>query len=128
MKNEARLKICLVASAGGHLTEMLRLMDAFKEHDVFFISHRNPRSFQLHYKKYLVGDVGAEPKEMISSMMQIFVIYLMERPDVVISTGDAVAIPAFIWAKILRIPTIYIESWSRVKKTSGTGRIIYHSS
>ena len=37
------MKICLVCSPGGHLTQMLRLieMGAFEGHKTFFITHRD---------------------------------------------------------------------------------------
>jgi UDP-N-acetylglucosamine:LPS N-acetylglucosamine transferase len=52
-------------------------------------------------------------------------ILIKEKPDIVISTGAEIAIPSFVFAKIMRIKTIYLESWCRVKTKSGTGRILY---
>jgi len=51
------MKIALVCSQGGHLTEILFLMDAFKGHDTFFITYTNVRTNQLEYKKYLIEEI-----------------------------------------------------------------------
>jgi UDP-N-acetylglucosamine:LPS N-acetylglucosamine transferase len=48
-----------------------------------------------------------------------------ERPDVIASTGSEIAIPFFYLAQILRIKTLYVESWCRVRTPSGTGRLVY---
>src|SRR5207237_7782811 len=48
-----------------------------------------------------------------------------ERPDVVISTGAGVAVP-FIWvARLLAVPTIYVELLTRARDLSLTGRLVY---
>jgi beta-1,4-N-acetylglucosaminyltransferase len=119
------VKIALVCSHGGHLTELLYLMEAFKGHDTFFITYDNFRTRKLRYDKYLLENIGTSPFKMVKAFFQIFKILIKEKPEVIISTGSEIAIPAFILAKILRIRTIFIESWCRVKTRSGTGKIVY---
>jgi UDP-N-acetylglucosamine:LPS N-acetylglucosamine transferase len=101
-------------------------MEAFEGHDVFFITHRHKRTVGLPYRKYLVGDVGASPLSLLRSFPALFRVLARERPDIMLSTGDAVAVPSFLLAKAFGIPTTYIESWSKVETTSGTGRLVYH--
>ena len=119
------MKIALVSSQGGHLTEMLLLMKAFENHDVFFITYNDPSTEKLQYKNYRTDNIGTNPWTMIKAFFQIFTILRKERPDLVVSTGAEIAIPSIILAKFLRIKTIYIESWCRVKTKSGAGRILY---
>jgi UDP-N-acetylglucosamine:LPS N-acetylglucosamine transferase len=52
-------------------------------------------------------------------------ILLREKPKLIISTGSEIAIPAFYLAKLLRIKTVFIESWTRVDRPTGTGKIVY---
>jgi beta-1,4-N-acetylglucosaminyltransferase len=119
------MKIALICSHGGHLTELMYLMEAFKGHDIFFITYDNFRTRELGYNKYLLENIGTNPFKMTKAFFQIFKILIKEKPEVIISTGSEIAIPAFIIAKILRIRTIFIESWCRVKTRSGTGKIVY---
>lgn len=58
-------------------------------------------------------------------MFSTFRILRKEKPDLIISTGAELAIPAFYLAKLFRIKTIFIESWTRVVQPTGTGRIVY---
>lgn len=122
------MKIALVCSHGGHLTEILYLVDAFKGHEVFFITYNSFRTRQLPYKKYLLENIGTNPVKMLKAFLQIGKILAKEKPKVIISTGSEIAIPAFIIAKFLGIKTIFIESWCRIKTKSGTGKIVYYLS
>lgn len=122
------MKIALVCSHGGHLTEILHLMEAFEEHEVFFITYNNFRTKNMDYRKYLLENIGTNPFRMFKSSIQILKILLKEKPDMIISTGSEIAIPTFILAKLIRTKTIFIESWCRVKTRSGTGKIVYYFS
>jgi len=122
------MKIMLVCNDGGHLTEMLFLMKAFENNDVLFLTYDDPRIKQLKHKKYLIESIDTSIFKMIKMSFRIFKILRKEKPDLIISTGSEIAIPPFIFARFLRIKTIYIESWCRVKTKSGTGRILYYIS
>jgi len=122
------MKITLVCSHGGHLTEMMYLMDAFKGHDVFFITYDNFRTRNLEHRKYLLENIGTSPVKMLKAFLKIGKILAKEKPSVVISTGSEIAIPAFVIAKVLGMRTVFIESWCRIKTKSGTGRIVYYLS
>ena len=122
------MKIALVCSHGGHLTEILYLLEAFKDHEVFFITYANFRTKELDYNKYLLENIGTSYVKMSKAFLQMFKILINEKPDIIISTGSEIAIPAFILAKFLRIKTIFIESLCRIKTKSGTGKIVYYLS
>lgn len=119
------MKIALVCSHGGHLTEILYLSEAFDGHDTFFITYDNFRTKELDYRKYLIKNIGTSPLRMSKSFIEIFGILWNEKPDIIISTGSEIAIPAFFVAKFLGIKTVFIESWCRVKTRSATGKIVY---
>ena len=122
------MKIALICSQGGHLSEMLCIKEAFESHDIFFVSYKNPRTKQLHYKKYLVEEIGTNFWKMIKLFVKSFKILIKEKPKLIVSTGSEIAIPFFILAKLMGIQGIYIDSWCRAKTKSGTGRILYYFS
>lgn len=119
------MKIALICSHGGHLTEIMYLLEVFEDHEIFFITYKNFRTNDLEYKKYLLENIGTSTVKMFKACYKTLKILLKERPDTIISTGSEIAIPAFILAKFLGIRTIFIESWCRVKTKSGTGKIVY---
>ncbi|MDD3052438.1 MAG: glycosyltransferase [Candidatus Cloacimonetes bacterium] len=118
------MKICLTCSHGGHLTEILQLIDAFEGNDVFFITYEGARSSELA-KKYTMKNLGMNPFRFLLSVPKVFGILLREKPNIIISTGSEIAIPVFYAAKVLRIKTIFIESLCRVEAPSLTGKIVY---
>ncbi len=118
------MKICLVCSHGGHLTEMLHLMEAFEGHETFFVTYDAVRTRQLE-RKYLMKNIGKNPLRMMSAAISIFRLLYKERPNLIVSTGSEIAIPAFYLGKLFRIKTMFIESWTRVVQPTGTGRIVY---
>jgi len=48
-----------------------------------------------------------------------------ERPKLILSTGAGPVVPFAIVAKLFRIPTLFVETFTRVKKPSLTGRVMY---
>jgi UDP-N-acetylglucosamine:LPS N-acetylglucosamine transferase len=49
----------------------------------------------------------------------------LERPDVIISTGAALAVPFFLVGKLAGSRLVYVESLTRTKSLSLSGRIVY---
>lgn len=121
------MKICLVCSHGGHLTETLRLLEAFEGHDIFFATYHSSRNEELMKiaRVYSTQNIGSNIWRMLKAIPWALGILLKEKPNVIFSLGAEVAIPFFYLGKLLRIRTIFIESWSRLSNPSGTGRIIY---
>lgn len=54
-----------------------------------------------------------------------FRVLYRERPDIIISSGAAVAVPFFYAGKIFGIKTMYIEVFDRIDKPTLTGRLVY---
>jgi len=124
------MKICLVSSHGGHLTELLRLMSAFKNHKVYLIVHKDDFTYNMRcdsISKYLIPVFFRLPLLLVDMIIiSIYEIFFLvkERPNVIISTGAEIAIPIFILSKMFGIKTIYIESMARLNDISTTGKIL----
>jgi UDP-N-acetylglucosamine:LPS N-acetylglucosamine transferase len=48
-----------------------------------------------------------------------------EKPQVILSTGAGPCVPFALVGKVLRIPTIFIETFARVTEPSMSGKIMY---
>lgn len=121
------MKIALVCSHGGHLTEMLYLLDAFKfgDNDIFFITYDSERTRNLEFRKYLFNNFGEKIINAFASAPRIFKILIKEKPDIMISNGAEIAVPFFYIAKLLRIKTIFIECYTRIEEPTVTGKLVY---
>jgi len=119
------MKIALVCSHGGHLTEMQYLTEAFVGHDLFFVTYDSVRTRNLRHRKYLMDNIGTNPVKMGIAFFRFLKIFVKERPDVVVSTGAEIAIPALYLGKLFGAKTIYVECWCRVTTPSGSGKKVY---
>ena len=118
------MKLALVCSHGGHLTEMLRVADAWRETDSFWITYRSARTVSMP-RAYLLTNIGLNPFRMAIATIRIAWILFRERPDAVISNGAEIAIPAFYLARLIGARTIFVEVWTRVRRPTMTGRLVY---
>ena len=119
-----RIKICLTCSHGGHLTEMLALLDAFEGHDIFYFCYDADTTRRLQHA-YLVPNMARNPIEFVKNLFRVTRIFWRERPDMVVSTGAEIAIPVILIAKLFRASTLYIECGAQVAHPSVTGRVVY---
>lgn len=122
--SETERKVLAVASAGGHWVQLQRLLPAFQENTVSFLSTNvELRALCPGRKIYSVQDANMEEKRaMLWMAFQIFWIVLKVRPDVVITTGAAPGYFALMWGKLFGAKTIWIDSIANAEKLSLAGR------
>jgi UDP-N-acetylglucosamine:LPS N-acetylglucosamine transferase len=118
-----RPKLALVSSHGGHLTELLELSLAFEGCDVFYFCYDADTTRRLP-NAYLTPNRPYSPLQFLRNLVRLHAIFRNERPDLLLSTGAEIAIPAFLVAKLLHVPTIYIECGAQVTRPSVTGRLL----
>jgi len=119
--------VCLTCSAGGHLTELLQLENAWKKHEYFWVSDNRANAIELgkRVKMYYVVVPRRNPLKLLVNFFQAFWIFLKEKPDVLISTGADVSIPLLLISKLFFKKIVFIESFCRVKSPSLSGKIMY---
>jgi UDP-N-acetylglucosamine:LPS N-acetylglucosamine transferase len=127
-----KIKICIVASAGGHLQECNRLYPIFSKYEYFYITFAKEKiAKSLKGKVYIVTNPDIRNprlglKAVIKNFFEVLKILLKEKPDVIITSGASIAIPVCLLSKLLfNTKIIFIETISRFHKPSLTGRILY---
>jgi len=121
------MKICIAASAGGHLVEALQLSKAWNKTPHFFISDKRINAIDLAEKEkvYFILPPRRNILKFIYSFCQTIGIFVKENPSTVISTGAEIGFPALLLGAILGKNTIYIETIARVNSPSLTGKLVY---
>jgi len=117
----------LISSHGGHLHELTKATDHVRGKK-YFVTHKTPHTQQLleDKTKYFVIDPHLSKWKYLLNTFQSLRHILLERPDVVISTGAGIVIPSMLICKIiLGSKIIYIESAACVEKASKTGSFMY---
>ena len=118
------MKIGVFSSPGGHLTEIMRLIEAFDGDELFFVLHTGPRHVQ-GYTEYQIKVSPWTLRVIIGLTWRSWRILRKERPEALISTGAQICIPAFWLAKFMGIRTIFIEDLCRIDQPTRTGRAVY---
>ncbi len=121
------MKICLVCSAGGHLTQIRRLEKFYRKYEYFFVTFFSKPIEELAIRErfYFVKDPERNPYKFLVNIFQSLKVFLKENPDVIISTGAGVAIAMCWWARLFGKRVIFIEDWCVVQKPSFSGRMVY---
>src|SRR5690606_27499762 len=111
MKNMKK-KLLAVASGGGHWIQLLRLRPAFAGLEVQYIStHPSLAHKVAPSKTYAVRDANMWDKPGLLIMaVQVMLIILCYRLDVVVTTGAAPGYFALVFGRLMGAKTIWIDS------------------
>ena len=118
-------KICIVSSCGGHLTEVRALKPSYDKYDHFYVLNdqallppdmEGKTRFIRHSERDLLFFVN---------LWEAWRILRAERPTLILSTGAGPVVPFCLVGKLLRIPTVFVETFTRVSAPSMTGKIMY---
>ncbi|MFJ3031525.1 PssD/Cps14F family polysaccharide biosynthesis glycosyltransferase [Rothia terrae] len=122
------MKALYVASAGGHLAHLLELDKLWKNQE------RTWATFKLPEVEAALADEKVDwvyfpttrniPNALRNTKLA-WEVLKREKPDVIISSGAAVAVPFFAVAKILGIKTVFIECYDRITMPTMSGRLCY---
>lgn len=116
-----------VGSSGGHLAQLLPLRDLFDRHDRSWVTF--PTTDATGALSDEIDVVWASypttrnVPNLLRNTVQAWKVMRARRPDVVISTGAAVALPYFILSRFFGARTAYIEVYDRVDSPTLTARL-----
>lgn len=129
MKKEKK-KICLISSSGGHFEQLLMLRKLGEEFDIFIMTEKtkyNKKDKKINH--YLLQVNRKEPLfvlKMIGNFIKSLGVFIIEKPDVIISTGVLATIPMLFIGHAFHKKVIYIESFAKINSPTKTGKLIYN--
>ena len=118
-------RICWAYSPGGHLAELerattgIQFLDRF---DVTFAGGRSPS--EPPRRTYFVCHPRRAVWRTLLNAAQAAGIMLRERPQLILSTGADVAVPACLVARLLGARLIFVETAGELRP-SLSGRLLY---
>lgn len=125
---ENGIKICLVGSSGGHLTHLYMLKPFWENKTRFWVTFdkEDARSILKNEKVYpCYYPTNRNILNLIRNTFVAIKVLHKEKPDILISSGAAVAVPFFYIAKLMGKKLIYIEVFDRIDKPTMTGKMVY---
>lgn len=126
---DKKQKICFAASSGGHLEELSRLSALIQEDDFVLTEMSDFASINWCDNVKYMPQINRKEALFLFKLFRLFVssfvLFLKEKPDVVVSTGALVTYPIGLIAKLFGRKIVYIESFARVDNPSLTGKLYY---
>ncbi len=121
------MKVCLACSAGGHLTELTRLEEAYRGQPHFFVTDKrvDTEEFAKRERVFFVTCPRRNPLKLMLNFFETLDVLLREKPTVIVSTGADTAFFTCLLGKLLGAKLVFIESFARIREPSLTGKLLY---
>lgn len=119
------MRVCIVSSCGGHLTEVRQLLPAYAAYDHFYVL--NDRAMlppDMAGRTYFIRHSERDLRQL-TNLREAWNILRRERPRVILSTGAGPAVPFALVGRLLGCTIVFIETITRIDRPSLTGRIMY---
>jgi len=119
-------RVLLVGSSGGHLAQLLALAPLWprsRRHWVTFDTADAISQLVAEDVTWAHHPTTRNVKNLVKNTRLAASVLAEQQPDVVVSTGAAVAVPFFLLAKQRGIPTVYVEVYDRIDSRTVTGRL-----
>jgi UDP-N-acetylglucosamine:LPS N-acetylglucosamine transferase len=118
--------VLLVSTQGGHLAQLLALREWWSSHDHLWVCPETPDVVDRLAGERVIRSYGPTTRSLWNLLRNAVLaigVVRRERPSLVVSAGAGVAVPFFVMAWLLRIPTVFIEVYDRVDTPTLTGRL-----
>lgn len=118
--------VLLVCSSGGHLAQLHRLDAWWRRHPRTWVTFDTADARSLLEGERVVWAHHPTTRNVPNLLRNLRLAWRLlqrERPRVVVSDGAGVAVPFFLVARALGIPTVYLEVYDRVDSRTLTGRL-----
>ena len=122
------MKICLVGSSGGHLTHLYMLKPFWQKHDRVWVTFdkADAQSLLQDEKMYpCYFPTNRNIKNLLRNTVVAWNVLRKEKPDLIISTGAAIAVPFFYLGKLFGAKTAYVEVFDRIDKPTLAGKMVH---
>lgn len=119
-------RVLLVGSSGGHLTQLAALRPWWDSWQRTWVTFDTPDAISLLDDENCVWAHHPTTRNVPNLLRNTALAWRVvrdTRPDIVVSTGAAVALPFFAVARALRIPTAYIEVYDRIDSATLSARL-----
>jgi UDP-N-acetylglucosamine:LPS N-acetylglucosamine transferase len=119
--------LLLVCSAGGHLLQLQALRAAWEPFRRVWVTFDKSDSRSLLKGERVVHAFGPTNRNIPNTLRNLRLAHHVirnERPAAILTTGAGVAVP-FAWVgRLYNVPTIYVESVTRIEELSLSARMI----
>lgn len=115
-----------MGSSGGHLAQLLVLASLWRPADRHWVTFETTDAESILAAEsidWAFFPTTRNVPNLVRNTGLAWKVLRQQRPDVVISTGAGVALPFFVLARLMRVPTVYVEVYDRIDSATLTGRL-----
>lgn len=129
------VKLCLAASGGGHVRQLLDLQDVWANESLFFVTEptalgqsiasKYPTHFVAHFAwgQAKLGNWRAMIGAAFGNLRQSFSIVRRERPGIIVTTGAGSMAPLLLFGRLAGAKIVLIDSFARFHAPSLFARL-----
>jgi UDP-N-acetylglucosamine:LPS N-acetylglucosamine transferase len=126
-ENKRRGSVLLVGSSGGHLAQLMALEPWYRRWEHTWVTFKTPDAQSLLKTETDVvwahHPTTRNVRNLILNAGLAFRMLRQKNVSAVVTTGAGVAFPFIALARLLRIPTVYIEVYDRIDTPTLTARL-----
>ena len=122
------MKVMLVCSSGGHLSQLYQLRPWWNEHERTWVTFADAHAKSLLAAEQMTPAFSPTTRNIPNALRNLRLALRLiraERPDVIVSDGAGVAFPFFVIGRLLGVHTVYLEVFDRISRRTMTGRLCY---
>lgn len=131
----SKIRLCLAASGGGHVRQILDLEPLWRDYPHFFVTEDTAlgKSIAREHPGHFVSHVAlgqarlGAPFHMawaaVRNCVESFKIIWKNRPDVVLTTGAGSMFFTVLWARVFGAHIVLIDSFARFDRPSAFARL-----
>jgi len=127
MASDRQRRVLLVCSPGGHLLQLLRLRPACEGFEATWVTLPAPDTDYLLREERVIhgrGPTNRSLRALGANLWLAWRVVRRERPEAIVSTGAALAVPFFLFGKLFGARLIFVESLTRTAALSLSGRLV----
>jgi len=120
------MRVLLVSSSGGHLAQLMCLRPWWEKHDRHWVTFDTADAVAKLEGEDVTWAHHPTTRSLVNlarNSVQAQQVLDRYRPDVVVSTGAAVAVPYFWLRRRRRTSAVYLEVYDRVETRTMTGQL-----
>ncbi len=120
--------VLLVASSGGHLLQLVQLLQAWPAEEREWVTFDTPDARSLLTGERVVfafHPTNRSLRNLLRNLVLAVRVVRRLRPRAVVTTGAGVAVPFCYVGRVFGSRVIYIESMARISQPSLSSRLVY---
>ena len=121
------MKICIISSCGGHLTEVRCLKDVYANFEHFYVINDQLKLPEDMLDKTIFIRHAERNWLVLVNFWEAWKVLRQYKPDVILSTGAGPVVPFAFLARLFfrKTKIIFLETITRIDEPSMTGKIMY---